>query len=244
MLPAGNTKGRLRAPFLLRICRAVDAVFPENFRMRANEFPTRAVRSVRPGDDARCFSGVRRLPSHHKPPVDHVARYFHAVSRCHHGCGHAGSHAAVFRQAGEHPGAEMVGHRLSARRSIGRAVDARRRYARRDAFAGAQCRRLRGLRHGLERFARLSRPQAESAGAGSGRDRLDRRRHDAGARCFRDAHDHRRRHRRSLCGADGRRIVVGPAQGAAKALAGDRGAGAARFRADAADPARRSPASA
>jgi len=35
-LPARTTKGRLRAPFLLGICRAVDAVFPENFRMRAN----------------------------------------------------------------------------------------------------------------------------------------------------------------------------------------------------------------
>ena len=36
-------------------------------------------------------------------------------------------------------------------------------------------RRLRGLRHGLERLARIPRPQAQSAGAGAWRDRLDRR---------------------------------------------------------------------
>ena len=36
------------------------------------------------------------------------------------------------------------------------------------------------------------------------------------------AHDHRRRHRRDLCGADGHRIVVRAPQDAAKALAGDR----------------------
>ena len=49
----------------------------------------------------------------------------------------------------------------------------------------------------------------------------------------------RRRHRCDLCGADGHRIVVRAPQDVAKALAGDRGAGAARLRADAADPARR-----
>ena len=34
-------KGRIPRPFLLRIFLAVDAVFPENLRMRANGFPTR-----------------------------------------------------------------------------------------------------------------------------------------------------------------------------------------------------------
>ena len=48
--------------------------------------------------------------------------------------------------------------------------------------------------------------------------------------------------RRDLRGADGRRIVVGAPPRDAKALAGDRGAGDARMRADAADPARRFPA--
>ena len=117
-------------------------------------------------------------------------------------------------------------------------------HARRDAFAGAERRRLRRLRHGLERLARVPWPQAQSARAGSGRDRLDRRRHDAAAGGRRDAPDDRRRHRCRLCGADGHRIVVRAPPDAAEALAGDRGAGAARFRADAADPARRPPASA
>jgi len=31
----------LSAPFLLRICRRVDAVFSENLRINANGFPTR-----------------------------------------------------------------------------------------------------------------------------------------------------------------------------------------------------------
>ncbi len=49
--------------------------------------------------------------------------------------------------------------------------------ARRDAVAGAERRRLRGLRHGLERLARVSRPQAESGrGCVLGAHRLDRRR--------------------------------------------------------------------
>ena len=177
-------------------------------------------------------------------PVIDVARYLHALFRRHDGRGDAGSHAAVFRQAGEHRGAELVGHRLSARRRLGRALDARRRSAWRDAVAGAECGRLRRLRHGLERRAGLSWPQAQSAGSGARRDRLDRRRHDARAGGIGAAHDDRRRHRRDLCGADGRRIVVGAPQDAAKALAGDRRAGAARLRADAADPARRPVASA
>ena len=204
------------------ICRAVDAVFPENFHMRANDLPTVAVLAC--GLATARISGRAPAASHHKPPVDHVARSFHAVSRCHHGGGHAGSHAAVVRQAGEHRRVEMVGQRLSAGRNIGRAVDACRRHARRVAFAGAQRRRLRGLRHGLERVARLPRPQAELAGTGSRRDRLDRRRHDAGTGSLRHAHDHRRRHRRGLCSVDRCRIGIGPAQGAAKALAGDHGA--------------------
>ncbi len=49
---------------------------------------------------------------HHNLSVAHVDRYCHALSRCHNGCGNAGSHAAVLRQAGEYPGVEMVGNRL------------------------------------------------------------------------------------------------------------------------------------
>ena len=41
---------------------------------------------------------------------------------------------------------------------------------------------LRCLRHGLERLARLPRPQAESARPGAGRGGLGRRRPDAAAR--------------------------------------------------------------
>ena len=68
-----------------------------------------------------------------------------------------------------------------------------------------------------------------SAGAGAGRDRLDRRRHDAGAAGFRAAHDDRRRHCRGLCGADGIGIVDRAPPDAAKALARRRGAGPARL---------------
>ena len=105
--------------------------------------------------------------------------------------------------------------------------------------AGAERGRLRRLRHGLECIARVPRPQAQSAGAGAGRHRLDRRRHDAAAvEASTLRMIDRRRHRRDLCGADRHRIVDRAAQRLAEALAGDRGAGHARFRADAADPAR------
>ena len=109
-----------------------------------------------------------------------------------------------------------------------------------DAFAGAECRRFRRLRHGLERIARVSRPQAQLARPGSGRDDLGSCRHDDGASGIGDAHDHWRRHSCDLCDADGHRIGVRAAPDIAKALADDRGAGDARFRADAADPAWRS----
>jgi hypothetical protein len=39
--PEHSKGARHRAPFLLIICRAVDAVFPENLRGGANGFPTR-----------------------------------------------------------------------------------------------------------------------------------------------------------------------------------------------------------
>jgi hypothetical protein len=62
-------------------------------------------------------------------------------------CGHAGRHAAVFRQAGEYPGAEMV----STAYLLGAASVAlwTPPPALGQCFAGAQRRRLRGLRHGL-----------------------------------------------------------------------------------------------
>ena len=56
------------------------------------------------------------------------------------------------------------------------------------------------------------------------------------------AHDHRRRHRRGLCDADGAELWTRAPQGGAAPLADRCGAAAARFRADAADPARRCPA--
>ena len=71
---------------------------------------------------------------HHNHPVTHVARYFHALSRCHHGGRLAGIHAAVLRQSGEYPGAEMVGNRLSAGCRVGGALDAGRPDARRRCF--------------------------------------------------------------------------------------------------------------
>ncbi len=77
-----------------------------------------------------------------------------------------------------------------------------RHRARRDALAGADLGRLRRLRHGLECIAGISRPQAQSARACARRDRLDRRRHDAGAGSVRAAHDDRRRHCRDLRGVD------------------------------------------
>ena len=47
-------------------------------------------------------------------------------------------------------------------------------HARRDVVAGDERRRFRGLRHGLECGARVSRPQTEPAGAAARRHRLDR----------------------------------------------------------------------
>ena len=168
----------------------------------------------------------------------------HAISVCHHGRGHARGHARVLRQAGEYPGLEMVGHGLSARRGLGGDLDHRRLETRRHAVAGAECGGLHCLRHGLECRARVPRPQAQSAGAGVRRDRLDRRRRGVAVVESRHAPDRRCGDRRRLCGADGFRIVERAAADHAEALADDCGAGHARLRADAADPARRPPASA
>ena len=133
----------------------------------------------------------------------------------------------------------MVGHRLSARRGVGRALDPRRPDPRRDALAGAECRRLPGLRHGLERLAGVSRPPAQSAGAGSRRHCLGGRDDDAAAGGVGTAPDHRCGDRRDLCGVDRHRIVARAPPHHATALADRRGAGAAWLRPDAADPARR-----
>ena len=60
----------------------------------------------------------------------------------------------------------------------------------RAADPGAQRGRFRRLRHGLERRARIPRPQAQSAGAGIRRDRLGRRIGGAAVAGSRDAPDH------------------------------------------------------
>jgi hypothetical protein len=172
----------------------------------------------------------------------HVVRYVNALSVRHHGCRHAWRHADVLRQAGENSCVDVVGQCLSAGRRLDCHLDRRRREARPNADAGAECGGLRCLRYGLERLARLPRPQAESSRPGARRGCLGRRSPDAAARGLRTAAHHRRRDHRDLRKPHGRRAVVGAPPRDAKELAGDRGAGDARMRAGVADPARRFPA--
>ena len=153
---------------------------------------------------------------------------------------HARRHAAVLRQAGEHPGAELVGHRLSARRRLGGALDARPARTLGETLSLAlnavgfvAC----GMVWNAARVFHGRKPNL--AGAVARRDGLDRRRRDAAARI---------RAMRMTIGAGIVAIYAAltatelwsrAAQDDAAALAGDRGAGDARLRADAADPARR-----
>src|SRR6476646_9399648 len=89
----------------------------------------------------------------------------------------------------------MVGNRLSARRRVHCALDLRRQRVWRDVFGGVERPRFRRLRLGLERLARVPRPQSQSAGTLPGRGRLGRCGYDAAARGRRNASDDRRGYR-------------------------------------------------
>ena len=241
-----NSKGRLRAPFLLIAdCdERVDAIFPENLRIARKRIANAAGHRLPTVVTAPCPFEPRRtrcitiVLGGTSMSLDTSTLYLVATMVA----AMLGAMLLFFGKQENIPALKWWGTAYLLGAASVALVDAGRRHARRDAFAGAECGRLRRLRHGLERLARVPRPQAQSAGTGARRHRLDRRRHDAGAGSLRAAHDHRRRHRRDLCRADRHRIVVRAPPDAAKALAGDRGAGAARLRADAADPARRPPA--
>jgi len=120
------------------------------------------------------------------------------------------------------------GAALSARRRLGRALDARQFQARRHALAGAQCVGFVacGMVWSAARVFHGRKPSLPGLPLGR---LLGSCRDDAGAAGIGDTPDDRRRHRRGLCRADGRRTVVGAPQDPAETLAGGRGAGAARF---------------
>ncbi len=180
MLPARTTKGRLRAPFLLGICRAVECVFPfENCLYRANVRFRRVKPGIRisPAVTARAIQRRRIVPASQNFRLDHVRSIFPTlVSRGDPGGGDARPLLLFFWRQENIAGARLVGRGLSARRRLRRAVDARRRRARRRCF------RWRSTPSASSPAAWSGTPRACSTAASRTGRRWCRRRDVAGSR--------------------------------------------------------------